>query len=276
MKRLSDLQKIEIVNRYLTTSESPEIIAKFYNVSGNNIRRLLSTRGVVKRPSSRSIYKTNTKYFEEIDTQYKAYFLGLLYADGYNNGRGFSINLQECDKEILERFKEDIEYNGELKELINKNKRYPNLSVYSKKISLDLNKLGCVKAKSKILTFPNRNQVPDNLINHFIRGYFDGDGSLSKSSKGRWQCSICSTSKFNERLIQIILSNTGAECKMYKDNNCHESYSRISFGVKEKILKFLNWIYKGSEIHLTRKYNKYLNFCEEYNLRLIENNTSHT
>ena len=47
----------------------------------------------------------------------------------------------------------------------------------------DLIKQGCVPNKSLILTFPNKYQVPKNLINHFIRGYFDGDGSIYEYSK---------------------------------------------------------------------------------------------
>lgn len=41
---------------------------------------------------------------------------------------------------------------------------------------VDLCKHGCVPNKSLILTFPRT--IPDNLIHHFIRGYFDGDGSV--------------------------------------------------------------------------------------------------
>ena len=50
----------------------------------------------------------------------------------------------------------------------------------------DLIKQGCVPRKSLILTFPNTNQVPENLINHFIRGYFDGDGSISYGIRERY------------------------------------------------------------------------------------------
>lgn len=50
----------------------------------------------------------------------------------------------------------------------------------------DLIKQGCIPNKSLVLTFPNKHQVPENLINHFIRGYFDGDGSISYGIRERY------------------------------------------------------------------------------------------
>jgi len=42
----------------------------------------------------------------------------------------------------------------------------------------DLLNLGIVPRKSKILRFPTKEQIPENLIQHYIRGYLDGDGSV--------------------------------------------------------------------------------------------------
>jgi len=53
------------------------------------------------------------------------------------------------------------------------NSRCVKVSINSKKIVSDLINLGCTNNKSKTITMP---KIPDNLIDHFIRGYFDGDG----------------------------------------------------------------------------------------------------
>lgn len=52
------------------------------------------------------------------------------------------------------------------------------LACYSKKSYTDLINKGCGINKSLILKFPDETQVPQNLISHFIRGYFDGDGCV--------------------------------------------------------------------------------------------------
>lgn len=45
----------------------------------------------------------------------------------------------------------------------------------------DLSKHGCVPNKSLILKFPTT--LPNELVNDFIRGYFDGDGSVYINNK---------------------------------------------------------------------------------------------
>ena len=57
----------------------------------------------------------------------------------------------------------------------------------------DLNKLGVVERKSLILTFPTEQQVPKHLMPHFIRGYFDGDGSVYKQKQGNTKIEIGGT-----------------------------------------------------------------------------------
>jgi len=47
----------------------------------------------------------------------------------------------------------------------------------------DLIALGCIPRKSLLLKFPTSNQVPEHLIRHFIRGYFDGDGHFTNTEK---------------------------------------------------------------------------------------------
>lgn len=65
-------------------------------------------------------YTFNKNYFEKIDSEDKAYFLGLLYADGCNstsatqNHASIVLNLQEGDKEILEKFMKYINSNKPL------------------------------------------------------------------------------------------------------------------------------------------------------------------
>lgn len=133
-------------------------------------------------------------YFEIIDTPQKAYFLGLMYADGYvshskrllGNNKIYicykmSISLQEQDKSILELFKRELKRPNELIKIINKDISINRaiqycFTVSGQKIHDDLVKHGCVENKSLILQFPKT--VPEKLMSHFIRGYFDGDGCI--------------------------------------------------------------------------------------------------
>jgi intein/homing endonuclease len=173
----------------------------------NNIPRRTTQHYTVK-------YITNEKFFDIINDEEKAYFLGLMYADGNNYVRiphsyEVSIKLQEQDKYILEKFRDLLSPQTNLKLIIDKKikTKYCLFKINSKILSHQLSELGCVPAKSLILEFPKF--ISNNLIHHFIRGYSDGDGSIYSKSPTKtdyinygWQ--ITSTNKFTSFLKMII------------------------------------------------------------------------
>ena len=59
-------------------------------------------------------YSYDRNYFEKIDTEDKAYFLGFLYADGFNTKQGFRLQISQKDEDVLLKLKENIKYTGKL------------------------------------------------------------------------------------------------------------------------------------------------------------------
>jgi len=111
-----------------------------------------------------------------------AYVLGFIAADGslIKNKRGaYFIDIQSIDKEIIYKirdvFKSDIKIGEYQPKYENPNKRY-RLQIGSKEIFKDLLRLGITPQKSKTIKLPN---IPDKYFSHFLRGYFDGDGSVN-------------------------------------------------------------------------------------------------
>jgi hypothetical protein len=224
------------------------------------------------------LYSIDDTFFEKINYENKAYFLGLMYADGNINPNRIKIGLQENDKDILEKFKEAIKYSGPL--IFRKGgerndgwgirKNQYILQIANQKISKDLNNLGCVPNKSLILQFPTENQVSKHLIRHFIRGIMDGDGYFSKYFiKNNWvkyQVNLVSTSMFIDKLSEELkkeLQINTYNCKRHKNKETPTRQMFISGRIH--VMKFLDWIYNNSTIHLTRKYNKYkrIRKCEK-------------
>ena len=120
-------------------------------------------------------YNFNEHYFDNIDCQEKAYWLGFFAADGYNHrDKGYiEFRLHKQDIEILNKFKSCIQSNnpiGLYKET------YCNLSLYSKHLCEKLAEYGLGQAKTYTLQLPS---LEKSLMRHFIRGYFDGDGCFS-------------------------------------------------------------------------------------------------
>lgn len=225
----------------------------------------MKRRGVKIRSQSeiQRIYTLNESYFDSIDTEEKAYILGLLYADGCNyTVRGaITLTQSEKDKDILDKVADSIGSNAPIRcdkfdmQLDGRLSRY-KLCVTSKHMSQKLAELGCVNAKTYVLTFPM--WLDKSLYNHFIRGYFDGDGHVGlRGSVSSFN--ITSTLSFCESLNEIFIDNCGtSSCQI--DTRHPERNNNIRTLRKcgnHEIIKILNYLYYDSTIHLQRKYNKY-------------------
>lgn len=195
------------------------------------------------------VFNFNDDYFESINTEDKAYFLGLLFADGnvYSKTNRVQITLSNKDVYILKEFSERIGYKGKLylDKVI-----YSKLILPSKKMCADLTKLGCTPRKSLTLEFPTL--VPDHLLHHFIRGCFDGDGHVS-FRKNNFNINFTSSKKFIEKFIKLLdsigVEHTGSK-KRYKEHK--ESACQVYIRAKSA-KTFLNYIYRDATIFLKRK-----------------------
>lgn len=206
-------------------------------------------------------YNIDENYFEIIDTQNKAYSLGLIFADGTvaKNGNGFAIALQERDKALLDRL--NHEFGGDRKltfiEYSEKNPNWQNayyLSISNHKMNQDLIKHGAIPNKSLSLEFPNT--IPNDLIRHFVRGYFDGDGSLAKNED---RCTIISTENFCKALANIVSDKLNVHCSiMLCHGNADKPTRTFQIAGKNQVKKFLDWLYFDADIYLGRKHSLYL------------------
>lgn len=271
-KELMRDKELEIIHLYTEKRMSLSDIGKLFNCKAQRIHGVLIKNNVERRPLNKSHTRVskNEKFFSEINTQEKAYILGFLYADGcnYSKRNRTLLTLQENDKEILNKIKECIEYTGDLI-YVCKNPPHQNqwtLSLSSKEISEDLNKLGCVPRKSLILTFPTEEQVPSHLIHHFIRGYFDGDGCLSMNKNTQsYNLSFVGTFEFLSGVLNTLHQDIGISLKKICKINHKQDRNTylLSISGRNQLKKVLNWLYKDSTIYLDRKYTKFKQF-EQY------------
>lgn len=121
----------------------------------------------------------------------------------------------------------------------------------------DLISHGIVKNKSLILTFP---EIRTDMIRHYIRGYFDGDGSLSRTtsrSKLKWeyQCKIMGTKEFLEEVQRCI---GYPEKKLFQRNDDGKNTYYISIGGNKQVEKIMDFLYKDANVYLDRKHERYL------------------
>lgn len=212
-------------------------------------------------------FSVDEKYFDVIDTPNKAYLLGLLYADGnLCENNTLRISLQISDKSILEKMRSELKSTHPLK-YIPYNSKNPNwsdqccLSITNKQIHDSLISKGIVPAKSLILEFPSF--LSKELYPHFIRGYFDGDGYISKNKKEK-RLSIIGTEMFLERVKEITKNELDIHCSI---SVCHKKYNSTtrSLGIAggKQVKKFLDWMYKNSDLYIERKHFIYKSlYCD--------------
>ena len=195
-------------------------------------------------------YTFDEDFFSDIDTEAKAYFLGLMLADGYlARNRVSVIQLQEKDKGLLEIFMQCLGYTGKLRRCCNNigSVKY-ELAMYSRRMYQVLCGLGMSNHKSFTAYIPEE-KIPCELFRHALRGYFDGDGHV-----GMRQCVLITASR---RIYeQFMKAGVLAGCSLWSRK--YETYYRININRRDS--KFVYWMYADSEYALPRKKEKVLQY----------------
>lgn len=200
------------------------------------------------------MYKYNKQFFNNINTEEKAYWAGFIAADG-NIRKDFlkmRIELNIQDYSHLEKFRKSIEGNNPIKESIRPNNHSCYIDVNCKEFCLALNKLGITPKKSLTLKI-NFDLIPKELRQHFIRGYFDGDGSINNYQRENknyleWEISFVSSKEF----LTQILKELNKKRNFY---SCGNNF-RMCFKAKEDIKDILKYLYKDATIYMDRKIEK--------------------
>ncbi|HRZ18502.1 MAG TPA: LAGLIDADG family homing endonuclease [Methanofastidiosum sp.] len=270
MKSLIEKYKDNIIDLYVNKKKSSTEISNLFYVSRSTICRLLKRNGIIARDNShrKQKYSINETIFEKIDTPEKSYWLGLLYADGSHviSKNEIKIFLQECDSELIKGFQSFINYTGPLIKRTFKIK-HPTwsdqlgCSITNKKLSQDLLKAGLFQNKTYSLIFPTF--ISKHLISHFIRGFFDGDGSISislRKNENKLQGSFCIAApiKFLDSIQDIFINELGFNKMKYSNLRTKNPIVKVlSYSGSHNLLKLREYLYQNSTICLTRKKEKF-------------------
>lgn len=251
-----------------------------FKLQHEDIKQVLINNGIQPRShrDSRKTYDYDESYFSTIDTPDKAYWLGFVYADGFitkhaNGSPVFGITLAE--DEPLEKIKKAMKSNKRIG-VYKKTNGYSDKSIEyklafcSNQLVSDLEKWGCVENKTFKLKFPDF--LNEDLIPHFIRGYFDGDGSVylhaQKTNNKEYQilgAQFAGIYDFlNEMIKHFNFLNEDEKC-LYQDTRKETDCWRIQLNSNIRALKLYHYMYKDcpNDICLSRKRNKFEEFIKE-------------
>ena len=182
-------------------------------------------------------------------TNNMAYIFGLWCAIGFAYGGKFiDISLRNKDKYILKQIAKELNYTNSLSDAVDKQISRINLSCIA--MYNDLVYLSDSNPKiMQIIKFP---KVPDEYLSDFIRGYFDGNGSITKV-KG---CRINSTFTGNKEFLIDLLSKLKREAGV-EGGSYDSSAQSIHFGTKDT-MRLGQYMYRNDpELFLLRKRMKF-------------------
>lgn len=285
IKRLFDINDFAYEKRKVLNLEEVKLkyqelksiskVADFYEVSGKKIKYLFDKNNIeyTKQPELNSFgekrikrnkkYSVNDDFFRQYNEE-AFYFAGLMASDGniVDGLPRFRIELATKDIDILEKFKDRLNYGGNI---INRDRKadtksggkFSFLQITSQRIVDDLrNIFNIIPDKSTTYQFP-KHLIDNENIRHFIRGYFDGDGHISDTQDSSPRFEIIGNPPCIEFMLEFIKSKVNATSNEitseYNEKTKHTT-SKLRFTGLINVKEVLHWLYDDATIYLDRKY----------------------
>lgn len=267
------------------TQEDKDLIIKLFQRDKLTVNDIIKTIPTTRRAvpmvlkeagintARKNRYTLNEHYFDNIDTERKAYWLGVIASDGSITTTNY-FALSMTDKDVVEQLKIDLDYTGKVyKPKVTKNKSIIYRINFSSKIFCDsLRKLGIKENKS--LELDNFPTININLVKHFIRGYFDGDGSINVHTNktvinnktyytNKWSFSIIATYKFCITLNNFIYKLCGYQGHISISHKCNKMFY-YTISAKDFLFWMYHFLYDEATFSMKRKYDKWHIFLSAY------------
>ena len=266
--------KQEIINKYLN-GLGIWSLKKQYGITATTVKNILKENNVRVRGYDEYNYRRFTldeTCLDQIDSELKAYYLGFFFADGCNyyetsyknNLNRITIRILNTDRSILESFAKNLYKTNKEVTVIprsQKNDKWQDiasLEIQSKRISKALHEFGATSNKSLTLQFPTC--IPDELMNHFLRGYFDGDGFISdyESKPGsRPRFSVIGNKEFMEGFQDVLVKNTGLNVNKLMTKPKIPTIRILEYGGTNVVKTIREYLYKDATIFLERKKQRF-------------------
>lgn len=255
-----EVDKIKLIDSY-NKHRSIRKVGLELGISHETARIKLKAFGILNKPI---LYTCNDDLFSQ-DTPESFYWAGFIAADGcvklHNKKyKRLSIALEQKDHIHVEKFKRTISFTGPVHVIERKDCTSSEICISSEKIFDDLARFNIVPRKSLILTFPEWLEKHE-LVNHFMRGYFDGDGSFYTSiGKNRTVKQLYFGLRGTKEFLMIYKNILERSCELKPNDKKPRANSGIftlEYGGNQKVKTIRDFLYNNSinETRLDRKYN---------------------
>lgn len=250
------IETIEECIKLYSEGVSSTQLSKQFGYSSATILYHVKKAGIIPRSNKVNSrrYDLNHNYFDKIDTEDKAYWLGFLAADGFitSDRPQIGITLSRKDKEHLALYNKCLDSTYLIKDYVSdtaykKATKSSKVLVTSEQMYAALVKLGFTPNKTYEFKLP---ELEAEMYPHFIRGYFDGDGSWSKDKESKavsYKFRLMGTQSFLEDVKKLI----GIDNQVSKAKGTFEVTKTGA-----AIIPIAKYLYKDAKIYLPRKYER--------------------
>lgn len=249
-RRFTDEQEQEIAQRYLA-GESLRAIGASLGVTHHVLTASLRRQNQEQRtaPERNRIYSINGTVFDTIDSEQKAYWLGFLFADGHVSRRTLSIGLAAADGPHLSRLAELLESDAPIVDRLNNGYPTATVAFTDEHMTVRLQELGIkTRRPDPLITF---NSIPDHLQSHWIRGYFDGDGTIKLKAVAEF----CGPHILLECLRETLAPEVGRSGSLYPHVKSKVWY--LAYAGRPSCLALAEYLYRDATIFLERKRHRF-------------------
>ncbi len=262
---LTEEEKALALNLYRSGAGCPDI-AKRIGCGSTQLYAILESNGVPRRTSHtlNRRHWFNERFFEIIDTEEKAYWLGFLNADvGYSLAGRITLTLKGTDKAHVEKFKLAIETDSPV---VTRYVSYGSSGAKSQVASLVIHSVTMLKdLKSHGVVAPSLERtvsphLPAEHFRHFFRGLVDGDGCISRQScrKGyatdQWSVGCCGSAQCVAAFAAFAKNVTGTRAGV-SIRPCRSGLPLASFviGGLNQTQRLVRALYSNAAVYLDRK-----------------------
>ncbi len=227
------------IEYYKTCKNVAEVSRKF-GAPAETIRSVLLRNNQIEK------YSVDHCYFDEIDCEEKAYWLGYIFGDGCISSNSNTITISSQDIDHLNKFKIAIKSNHKLCE---------NFAFASPQMHQALQRWG-VKPRKQFIEDQHIPKLSDDLLLHYVRGILDSDGWIGKG--GSFGISSCSNTFLSE-IQTFFYDRYGIKTKLNISINHWGRVWVLDF-YSSNFNQLSDLLYINANIYLDRKYDRAIQF----------------
>ena len=259
-KILTAEQLKQLKNLYENGTEYKKL-ETIFSLNRETIRNIINTNNFQRKNNNRVNKRINSNYFSIIDSAEKAYWIGFLYTDGsvdhYKKNGRIRLQLQNADIEILEQFKEDLQLDCQIIHDKREDHQCSSVEFTDEQIFNDLAKFGIIPNKTYSSKHLIYQEIPEQFLNSYILGLFDGDGCLTYSEDFSTDVSFGFTTYSQSVALDFQLLVDKLINKEEHNKLIYTSAWHAQWRGRQQVLKILDLLYQNSPRYLKRKYEKY-------------------